>query len=260
MKGKFGNTLGEYAILLGLVAVLAIASLKSMGASVFGLLGSTSIASAQNEIDDYYRSVIGATVQSDAGKMNPMPTSAGKQRYNARTNLFTDSLSVGANVTSIEGTKVEVLQKNSEIFAEIMQLLMEDPNPDPVLLKMVSELAESGHRMGDYMETAFYDYLEKPQALNYFSREFNQSYTNFYLSRDTFASKKATLDQYLKENAQVLPPELKEKIDASASEIRSITDSLIGAKGVNQANWEKLYEKDSNIICENGGNQMSCVQ
>ena len=160
-----GNTLSEYAIIIGLLSLVSVGGLTLLGNSASELLVSVSNGSGSHSMQNYLVSTLGTgTAQSGGSAGNNAPLQGpvaviampkGSQNASMVPNpsapdinpLTPNTTGGGTNATSVDG--VGMIQERADRLTRLVREIEADPNHDPDLLSLVTNLANIGHTAGD---------------------------------------------------------------------------------------------------------------
>ena len=275
MHQSRGYTLHEYAMLFGLMGILAFAGLNVLGSSIFDLFGTVTEKSTGNGMNTYLNSVF--STQQPTGKsasvLNGTQTGSNIAVTGMGNSLLNKYSASSTNVTSVDG--VGKVQQSTTTLTKLAMQLQADPNHDPQVLALVTQLANTGHSAASSLAVGLIPYQQSIQAgkgnQTLEDTEINQTVTDTI----NFNKTSQQLADYLKTNPQALSPEMMSAIQAASSDAMGILGSVVNVNGttpgilgdqINQAGWQTLATQslqvhtDSNTICQNGGDRNSCVQ
>ncbi len=283
-----GNTLSEYAVILGLLGVVAIGGLNLLGNSVNGLLGGASKSSGDNSMNHYLDATLGTNSQGGSPPAQlVLANPAGKpgkpdvSGVNLGVGLpsVSDTSTSGTNATSVDG--VGMVKTQADRLTQLVRQIQADPDYDPQLLDMVTAMANSGHAAGDKLAAGvaiFRQYRAMLPSKALATGRLSLSLDSASL-RDTvqanaqFQSASKSLEQYLAAHPNALSASQLGAIHAATSDIVGMLDTVsdptkpsTDVTALKQSGWNALaaqsegVHRDSNTICANGGNQAACVK
>jgi hypothetical protein len=217
-----GNTLGEYALLLGLLGALAVSGLHMLGFSVNNLLGASTQGPQKDALTKYYDNTLGAKVA-----LTGSPSSASSTGTNG-TNAAAGSLSaetpISTNVTSVEGTNHFTLG-TLRLASSLDQLAQQ--TTDPVTQAYFAQLAKLSYYIG----------ANEGELDDFGTYSLGSKYSNADALNDLL-SKQSQLQALMnnpppgvsqQDLAQVLP--LTAEVDRVASSYKSALQSVLGPDG-----------------------------
>jgi Flp pilus assembly pilin Flp len=214
-----GNTLGEYALLLGLLGVLVVSALQMLGFSVNNLLGASTQAPQRDAITNYYSNTLGAKVALTSAPVLTNSTGA-----NGTSGSLSAESAVSTNVTSVEGNNRYTL--GTLRLADGLDQMAQQAT-DPVIKAYYAQLAKLSYYMG----------ANEGELDDFDSYSKGASYTNADALNDLLSSQ-AQL-QALMNNPpagvsqadlqKVLP--FTQEVDRVASSYKSALQSVIGPAG-----------------------------
>jgi hypothetical protein len=149
-----GNTLSEYALLSGLVILLAYSGLSLFGNNLSGLFQKDATVLGQNSLDNYFNTTLGNHSQGANGATGLASKNTNASLLN-NTSLFTQSVSGGTNATSVEGGTGEAHVLASFDKAKDLQALA-DAETDPAIKAKLEKLAQDAYWIGGSQAT--YEY------------------------------------------------------------------------------------------------------
>jgi len=228
-----GNTLGEYALLLGLLGVLVVSGLHMLGFSVNNLLGASTQAPQRDAMTNYYSNTLGAKVALTSA---PVLTNSNGGLSNSLT-----ATPVSTNVTSVEGNNRYTLG-SLRLADNLDQMAQQATNP--VVQAYYAQLAELSYYMGaNEGELDDFDNYSK-----------GSSYSNADALNDLL-SKQAQLQALIKNppagvsqaDLQAVLPYVQE-VDTIASSYKSTLQSVIGPDGTVKAEFS-IREATEHVAC-----------
>lgn len=124
-----GNTIAEYSIMIGLVALASVGALSMFGGSVSKLLGLSSQGEAKTAMQKMSSMEFAAAGQAPIGGSNPSGGGGAKALPNGVASkmalgLMSTSSSGGVNATSVDGSnsKVQTVQKSLTVAQRLQQV------------------------------------------------------------------------------------------------------------------------------------------
>jgi hypothetical protein len=232
-----GNTLGEYALLLGLLGVLVVSGLHMLGFSVNNLLGASTHAQQRDAMTNYYANTLGTKVALTSA---PVLTSNGAN--GAAVSLSAET-PVSTNVTSVEGNNRYTL--GTLRLADGLDQMAQQAT-DPATKAYYAQLAELSYYMG----------ANEGELDDFDSYSKGSSYSNADALNDLL-SKQAQLQALMnnppagvsqQDLAQVLP--LTAEVDRVASTYKSALQSMLGSDGKVAINTEfSIKDAGKNGTC-----------
>jgi hypothetical protein len=156
----------------------------------------------------------------------------------------------------------------SDIILQFAQEEARMPNPDNRLIGMITELANSGHVLGNTEGTAVSECPPGQPCTG------NQSTLRDALSlviskQSMFESNLQTVQNYARDTPGVLPPEILNIINTEGQQISDIAQAYHTqpepSTDGSSLQWSfssavQITHQSANTICNNGGNTSSCVQ
>lgn len=273
-----GQSLTEYCFIGALILVASIGILLAFGGGF-----NTALASLKGDLQSH----INGAANANGGGQNPQPQvdpngpgqvipppQAGQNQFCTASGWCvnvpdTSNVNLAGTTGSLGG---ELSQQMADVIAQIALQLQQDPNTDPTLLNLVTQLANQGHTIGDE---------ELRLANNCPVNSYCGSYEYIgVVSQNTQPIQDATtqfntlhqqLQDYLATHPNALPPEMQNTINFEAAEIKNISSGFSNQwdpnwniydgniYNFNPPNGGLLTHQDANTICANGGNG-TCYQ
>jgi hypothetical protein len=162
LRSLSGNTLSEYCILIGLLAIVAVSSLEYMGLSISELLNFKEGDLNQTALEGYYASVIGTKAIGNSSQGNI--TSEASSYYYLQQGFVLPSANItgGVNATSVDGNQSNSL--GTLRLAEYLDKLAaaeEDPIKQDYYAKMAKIAYYMGANEGEIDDFSSYALSEK---------------------------------------------------------------------------------------------------
>lgn len=296
---KSGNTLSEYAIIIGLLSALGVGGLSLLGNSVSDLLSGVSKGSGSHSMQGYLDSTLGTGVSGGGTAQNGIVSSTGAPiqgqvavagspngspnnalaTINPLNPLTANNTGGGTNATSVDG--VGMVKSQADRLLRLMQEIQADPDHDPQVLAMITSMANSGHMAGERLAVGVEIFKQlrstlSPEVLasgKLPTEMTSASMREAIQANATFQSSSKSLEQYLAAHPNVLSASQIGEIQAAKTDIIGIMDKVTDTTkavddttALKQDGWNTLaaqsevVHQDSNTICRNGGNQRVCVK
>jgi Flp pilus assembly pilin Flp len=230
-----GNTLGEYALLLGLLGVLVVSGLHMLGFSVYNMLGSSTQAQQRDAMTNYYSNTLGAKVA-----LTSAPVLTNNNGANGTASLGAEN-AVSTNVTSVEGNNRYTL--GSLRLADALDQMAQQAT-DPATKAYYAQLAKLAYYMG----------ANEGELDDFDSYSKGSSYSNADALNDLL-SKQAQLQTLMKNppagvsqaDLQAVLPYVQE-VDSIAANYKSTLQSVIGPGGKVKAEFS-IIEATKHVAC-----------
>jgi hypothetical protein len=248
---------------LGIVLLAAVGAVSLLGHSTSNLVNSVQKPQVANSLDRMSHLDFGggSATGSGAGLSN-----SGPNGVSSTDMLLTGTGGHSKNSTGSEGN---LIGDEAKVLDAILAKIKADPNADPGIVALVTDLANNGHSTGSSLETALNNYDSNfPDQASF--DKFNAAYTNFYQDRAHFSESMDTVNQYLAQHPQVLTSDLQQQIKDAYNSANSLANSIVGESSVYDENFKKLVadphgstlgiHKDSNTVCSSGGDTNACIQ
>jgi Flp pilus assembly pilin Flp len=263
MSVSKGQSLAEYGMVIGLVAAVGIAAVALLGGSLQDGLANINGGNATP-------STLAITDAPPGGVSSPGGTSGlstlipppgtGQEQICFQSGYC-------ANIPVIDGTTVttganggQMTHQFADVLSQIALQLQADPNADPTLLSLITELANRGHNVGG-AEQQFFDSCSAScdsPTLSTFSGVLQ-------LSRDRLTQQSVALQNYLNDKPDMLPQELQSLIYLQVDQIYQLQTPFLNVAARSQPYDLNtmpitLTHQSANTICGSGGDTGVCVQ
>lgn len=262
-----GNTLTEYGFLIGVLALFIVSSLVILGQSINGLFDQTNWSATQYANN----SPLGIAGANTTGSTGLSPSSGG---LNAPASIMVTGTQlsglspVSVNVSSVDGTGI--VTSSADTLQALAKQIQNDPNHDPQILALVTELANNGHTAATNMASGLIPYQQAAQS-GHSLELLTPEITNTVNASAAFNSTEQQLANYIQAHPNALSPDMVAAIQVASQNAMGILGSLVnlnatGNDMINSSGWYSLaaqsltVHQDSNTICHNGGDTSSCVQ
>jgi hypothetical protein len=263
-KMSSGNTLAEYAMIGSTIALVSIAAFTVFGGNFKTYIQDLKADMSKRILasNQANAAMITDTSQAEAEHQQTYFPGA-KVCYSNGWCLDMSSLSQQKTVesTGANGARLGIMTQ-ANLLQQIAEQAAKDPNADPAIVDLVTQLANAGHHIGDSLDTAILDYSTGGAFLS--------SYDTFWKSALPFGDIKNQLDAYVAAHPESLTPEMQAAIAGATGTISGKMGTLVGANSASFENWDALINAptevpagihiDSNTICQNGGKLTACTQ
>lgn len=282
MTNKFqnklsGQSLADYSLCVGLIAVVSVAVLSTLGSTLSDQLAASigfelhvsRTGSTPGQLDS-------PSTDGQFSSRIPRPGAGSQQICFASglcANIPVIPTQPDSRLVEVDGGNgTEMTHKFSSVL-EQLAAQMEQDNRDPGLIAMIRDLANQGHDFGEkqkiFASTACQNGLQGLNCSEVDVRDV-QALTN---GSTRFIDTLGSINQYLGSHSE-LPPEIRLIVDSQAGQINQIFNSynstLAGKsgfepEGVNTGNLENLSvngtltHQSANDICTQSGDS-SCQQ
>lgn len=274
-----GQSLVEYGFIGSLVLLASLGALLMMGGNLDALLQNlkqdlTFNINAAGSSAANSNAPNGVQIADGPGQIIP-PPGAGETRICSESGWCINVPDTeGIHLTGTSGALGgELTQSMANVIQQIAQQLAQDPNTDPALLDLVTQLANNGHTIGDEeirlatncpagSYCGSYEYIDVVAHNTIPIAEATATFNNTYQA----------LQSYLAANPGALPMEMQNVISFEVSEINSISGSFSNHYDTNwnqidgniylfnPPNGGELTHQSANNICGSGGNTSQCIQ
>lgn len=264
-----GNTLSEYAAILGLICLLALGAMNLLGPSISGILTNSIGQISTDPSQDYVVTALPSTSsQGDPSRQDNQADIANKESGEGLLQLHT-STTGGVNVTSVDG--LSIMEENAQTLKALVHQMETDPNHDPAMLALVTQLANTGHGAAESMKGGITIYRMSLEGGAKYTKLESSSINNTVKAGLTFKNQFQELANYLKANPEALSANQIQTIQLASNDITGILDQLGNPNGtagndlVNPESWNAMARKSmevhqgSDTICRNGGQTDQCV-
>jgi hypothetical protein len=146
---SLGNTLGEYALLFGLIALLSMAALRVLGSSIEDTLSFKSSATGTNKVNSYINSILGAPSTAMKEQVPVASSNSNAQTPMALTSFMINSSNSDTNATSVDGTTTQVAFNTIGLIGKLNTVI--DTMNDPSALAWANEISRYVHYMAGAM-------------------------------------------------------------------------------------------------------------
>lgn len=263
-KRRFrGNTLLEYALIGSLLLTGTIPFLLSIGQDFQGHLANMRNDMRQKILVAQQAQITMPETIAPGQTEHQQTYFPGSQTCFAnRWCLGVDAVesSTGNTATTGANGSQGIIRDQASFLEDIAAQAANDPNADPALVDILTQLANAGHGVGSNLENTLN---------NYNTGSFGDAYNTYWQSTVPFIGKTADLASYLAANPGALPPEVQSIVNGAVDRINSNMGKFIGAEGPSMDQWAAEVgnagtagdiHDDSNTVCSNGGDTQSCVQ
>ncbi len=271
-----GQSLTEYCFIGALILVASIGILLALGGNLNGAL-----ASLKGDLQSH----INGAANANGGGQNQQPTidpngpgqvipppQAGQNQFCTASGWCvnvpdTSNVNLAGTTGSLGG---EISQQMADVIAQIALQLQQDPNTDPALLNLVTQLANQGHAVGN-AEVELATNCPLSTYCGTYVGTYSQNTSFIQDATNTFNTTHQQLQQYLATHPNALPIEMQNTIHFEVSEINSISSGFSNhwderwqiydgnVYDFNPPNGGQLTHQSANTICSNGGNG-TCYQ
>lgn len=233
-----GHALHEYAIALGLLAVVAIGALQLLGWNINNLFASTTSSKTTSETEKLF-SLIGASTGQKSGKA-PLQASVIPQNVSLKIDpvtgkvMITDNSGGEKNSTSVDGGTL--IEGAAQALAKLQNMTLSNGQPLPDDIKaLLQKLSAQGGQIGQ-----FYSQFETSQdAINQLNQAISKQTAQGqftgppYYSPDLVSEAIGYTDQYIQfsQTYQQLQTKLTAlaKTDPAAASIQKSMNDYAGA-------------------------------
>lgn len=152
---------------------------------------------------------------------------------------------------------VERIYQFSNVLSQMAEQLSQEPGVDPALVSLISDLANNGHGLGDQQES-----VRKQRQGQYVPLA---PATKYHDQSNLFSASYQSLSQYLQNHPDQLSPVSKQVITTQVEQIQKLA-SAFSAGGTGEqaactpragcpvvAGKAKLTHQSANIVCQQGG-------
>jgi hypothetical protein len=266
-----GQSLSEYAIVIGLVALLGIAAVTMLGtsiqdglANINGGNAAPSTAVVSNAPPGGTTSPSGGSSGSTSGLSSMLPPPGpGQQQVCFQSGTCVNIPVVDSTTLTAGANGGQLTHQFADVLSQIALQLQADPNADPQVSTLVTRIANAGHTMGN-TEASFIQSYECCASTNYTSNLSGLSDSIEHTQAD-FNLNHQLLSDYLSSNPNSLPPELQSMIALEVGQINQLAvngfldASVISGALPPNSQAVTLTHQDSNTICNSGGDTSVCV-
>jgi hypothetical protein len=259
-----GQSLSEYSLCLGLLAMVCIASLASLGGQIQNTMsnalqpqGAPQQLSALTQPNAM--PLLGppnlqqGLVPGNFSKLAAAP--AGTQAVCLDGYCFhlplVDGLSDAIDLTGTNGT--EKINAFVKVLEQIASQMEQDPNADPGLSARIKDLALAGHDLGFHQgQMGTRKSMNTPQHMAMSDQ--------YRILQDAFTKQRQNLNAYLTEHPQSTTNSIKDLLHQQSEQIVRVgVDVNIGVGGkasfsFNMKAKSKLTHQSANSICQSGAN------
>lgn len=270
-----GQSVPDYALVLGVVTLVATAGLTSMGGEIndFFTRINTSLSGLFAEAPSHNPSpedkgtpttrtsnMIPAWASAALAMLPPAPPGTQPVCFDHTCINLPVVDDTNDTVDTVGGNGVEKIHAFSDALAQLAQQLAQDPNSDPTLTQLISDVANRGHGIGDaqkvtlgagrgvFIQTGTYSYAwinntYAPEPLSPSKRDFRTALDN--------------LNRYLSDYPNSLGETAQSVVQSNSSNILNFADSAStfdnGVSFQINPNPGKLVHQSANNICDQGG-------
>jgi Flp pilus assembly pilin Flp len=279
-----GHSLSEYGLLLALIAVVCLGGLRLVGNSVSHLVGNVIAGLDEGAgtpgngpgwgLGGLALTGPAATADDAVGGVSGEQAALGRAPANG---LSTDTAAVdaaingGKNATSVDG--VQMVHDQADALQAMARQIQADPNHDPEVLALVTQLANSGHTAADKLAAGIVPYQ---QAIQNGEKDDVLTSANILAAADagkTFNTTAQQFQDYMQAHPQALSSTMANAVQAASQDISTVVSPLSNpnpksaddSDQINAAAWNALASQslqvhtDANTSCANGGDANSCV-
>lgn len=251
-----GQSLTEYGLGISLVLIIAVGALISLSSNVN--LGITGILSDKPQAAAPPTVGLPAATTTTAPSFS-LPGSIPNQQASlcgANGKCTAQQMNNTVQVAGANG--MGNTQAQADVLSSLANQLASLPDTDPGLMSLITQLANSGHKIAGYEAQGSGAYID-----------FNFEGDNYQALHDQLAS-------YLASNPDALPASMNQQLSQAADWISSHVSEMswsdnFGPNGENdwstyQNAWSDVQNKttktaqQSNRVCQNGGDTTQCVK
>lgn len=269
-----GQGVQEYGLAIGLVVIVGLAALSVLGPNISHLFQGTitSVPPRESvEISDAEVSAIDLNALTDAlpdlahltAQGGPLPTR--RECYDDGICLFRPIANGREEVAGGNGGEVTI--QHASVFNDMLQQL-KDQNADPTLIQRISQLANLGHRLGQY-QNKFSTQCQKATDCDWgngVGATFRQQMTEYRAAQKAFNETRASLERYLNNNEGLLSQQTQNVLSDESRQIALLAQGVqvvnpkegVAFISVNRAVKSTKTHKHSNTVCEQGGE--NCIR
>jgi hypothetical protein len=256
-----GNTLAEYVVIGCGVCLVALAGAHMLGGNLNDILSGlrddlsqhVAAAAAHSAVVTSGNGGSNQAGSSVAGYPNGSTVCYANNQWCLQASAIQDQAMVQA--TGANGSQ-EVLHEQADLIAAIAQQMGSDPNSDPTLRDLITQLANAGHTVADNLDKATDSY----QGMG---GDYAADYDAFWRSQMPFDDLKKQTLTYLQDHPDTLPQPVQTVLHGAADSINAKLALLISGNGPNYASWQEMVtpiHEDSNTICGQGGSASQCTR
>lgn len=267
---EMGQSLSDYGMVFGLVAVVAIVSLQALGSQINSMLQATgtsqlqstaSLLSTPPPIVPKAKPIAPTTItgnpETASIEETPFVATLPQPAKGQEQLCFNSGLCANIPVVP-ENTKIDVAGGNgvefTHQFANVLQQIadqLEQAEADPTLIGAITALANQGHTLGDQQKglgSTYGDYYDNQAKLSALKGQSN-------LFKTKLDSVKTLLEKY----PNALTEDSRKLIEMESSQILTIVNgyknNTCGKCGASSSfsNGATLTHQSANIICDQGG-------
>lgn len=256
-KSTPGQSGSEYAMALGLVAVVGIATLAALGGGLsnifFGMVtGQPKAEPPATPSESLPGKAAADDYQAALAKLPPAPQGTEPVCFDAVCVNLPIVDASNAVVDTVGGNGADRIYQFSDTLQQLAEQL-EDSGVDPGLVQLISKLANNGHGLGDAqkaLDPAFRGFRLSPSQ--------QSGYDN---AKSEFSSAYAAINQYLSANPSQLKSTSVNMINAQVQQINTLANAIsfgnvTAGKGSYPAAYggkATLTHQSANTVCRQGG-------
>lgn len=261
-QSKPGQSGSEYALAIGLVAVVTITGLGAIGLNLGGTFSGmiTSQPPAQSPGPAPNPPPLAPALTEPPASAPPSILATLPKGAPGTEPACFDSFCVNLPVIDVAneqvdtagGNGVEKIHQFADVLTTMAQQVAAKEGPDSPLAKLISQLANDGHSIGN-------NQLAIVKNGGFIQANQNSLIGNYKRSQSTFQNSFETLNAYLSQHSDALSPTSKAVVNTQASQIKSLAEAVsLPVQGGNYYSKPiygkaKLTHQSANTICSEGG-------